>query len=315
MNTSGSGKTRLLLEGLIRYWGFYFTATPGFGSNELLGSVDVYNTINTEIPGTEGFVSNPSSRSTERDRRGAFESNHLIAKRRIHQNLIARIIIFEWFLKTAREKLPNASVDSLRERWLYLQLRPTTFFGEDVFSALSKILTDASNNYLGMGAREINGYLSQVLERYQLGRRFYLVLDEAQYTHGKAGLDRCFRSESNMSTLRPVLRPILKSWIEAVEFPVILSGTGISMAVVSDVIASLKSTGFNVVKSIGAFDNQELQKRYMLRYMPPKYAESESGAFLIERAWNFIRGRYCFCLCQSCTALTDHTDIASLLGS
>ena len=121
MNTSGSGKTRLLLEGLIRYWGFYFTTVPGVGV-EQLGSVDVYNTINTEIPGTKGFDPDPSSRTTEQDRRGAFESNHLIAKRRIHQNLIARIIIFEWFLKTAREKLPNASADSLRERWLYLSV-------------------------------------------------------------------------------------------------------------------------------------------------------------------------------------------------
>jgi hypothetical protein len=38
VNTSGSGKTRLLLEGLCKHWGFYFTCVR---EREELGSRDL----------------------------------------------------------------------------------------------------------------------------------------------------------------------------------------------------------------------------------------------------------------------------------
>ena len=46
-NTSGSGKTRLLVEGLCQYWGFYFTPDryPRLGSTDFslsLSNVELY---------------------------------------------------------------------------------------------------------------------------------------------------------------------------------------------------------------------------------------------------------------------------------
>ncbi|KAK2463844.1 hypothetical protein APHAL10511_004149 [Amanita phalloides] len=47
INTSGSGKTRLLLEGLCQHWGLYFTSHL---DSNFLGSLDVQNAIRSTIP-------------------------------------------------------------------------------------------------------------------------------------------------------------------------------------------------------------------------------------------------------------------------
>jgi hypothetical protein len=67
VNTSGSGKTRILIEGLLHRWGFYFTFARGFdvgsmpGENDNLGSADMSNVLE-RIQRHAGFTESPSTK-------------------------------------------------------------------------------------------------------------------------------------------------------------------------------------------------------------------------------------------------------------
>ncbi|KAL5476982.1 hypothetical protein ACEPAI_3168 [Sanghuangporus weigelae] len=101
VNTSGSGKTRLLFEGLTRHWGFYFT-TVSDNENYWLGSVDMMDTIEKFIPRSRRVTDNPAGLDIKYQD-AALSRNHYIAERGVYQVLRARVLIFEHFLKVTRE--------------------------------------------------------------------------------------------------------------------------------------------------------------------------------------------------------------------
>ncbi|KAL5498504.1 hypothetical protein ACEPAH_1857 [Sanghuangporus vaninii] len=292
VNTSGSGKTRLLFEGLTRYWGFYFTTIVN-DENHGLGSVDMMDTIEKFIPRSLRFTKNPATLNIEAQDT-AFSSNHYIAERRVYQVLRARALIFEHFLKVAREMYPDRSINEFKEHWLFIQLLPIKLLGKDVFRILSGILKDAGDEYLMMGSYEIHEYLLGLQQNFDLGDDLFLILDEAQRAINS--LNGCFRSEQNQAVKRPVLRPIIKAWKEATSFPVIVSGTGLSIDVVNEVMDSavMKINAFARVTRTGAFDDENRQREYILRYMPPHLADTDSGRAFLKRAWNYVHGRHRF---------------------
>ncbi|KAL5514165.1 hypothetical protein ACEPAG_2253 [Sanghuangporus baumii] len=268
--TPGSGKTRLLFEDLTKRWGFYFTTIVDDASNRL-GSVDMESTIKKFIPRSRCFTDNHAVLDAEH-KDAAFSRNHYIAERRVYQVLRARILIFEHFLR----------------------LLPISLLGRDVFQILSENLKDASDEYLMTANYKIHHYLLRLQEKFDLGDDFYLILDEAQRALGS--LDACFRSEQNREIRRPVLRPIIRAWKDATSFPVIVSGTGLSIDIINEARAStvMKLKAFRRATETGAFDTENRQREYILRYMPPHLAETESGSAFLKRAWNYARGRHRF---------------------
>ncbi|KAL5498505.1 hypothetical protein ACEPAH_1858 [Sanghuangporus vaninii] len=292
VNTSGSGKTRLLFEGLTRHWGFYFTTIVN-DENHRLGSADMMDTIEKFIPGSRRFTNKTATLDIE-DQDAAFRSNHYIAERRVYQVLRARALIFEHFLKVAREMYPDRSINEFKKHWLFLQLLPADFLGEDIFGKLSEDLNDASDGFLMMGNHRVHRYLKDLQKTFHLGDDFFLILDEAQRAINS--LNGCFRSEQNQAVKRPVLRPITKAWKEATLFPVIVSGTGLSIHVVNEVMDSavMKINAFARATRTGAFDDENRQREYILRYMPPHLADTDSGRAFLKRAWNYARGRHRF---------------------
>ncbi|KAL5521779.1 hypothetical protein ACEPAF_2527 [Sanghuangporus sanghuang] len=292
VNTSGSGKTRLLFEGLTRYWGFYFTTIVN-DENHGLGSVDMMDTIEKFIPRSRRFTNNPATLNIE-GQDAAFSINRYIAERRVYQVLRARGLIFEHFLKVAREMYPDRSINEFKEHWLFLQLLPIKLLGKDVFRILSGNLKDASDEYLMMGNHRVHRYLKNLQKTFQLGDDFFLILDEAQRAINS--LNGCFRSEQNQAVKQPVLRPITKAWKEATIFPVIVSGTGLSIHVVNEVMDSavMKINAFARATRTGAFDDENRQREYILRYMPPHLVETDSGRAFLKRVWNYARGRHRF---------------------
>ncbi|KAL5514518.1 hypothetical protein ACEPAG_1834 [Sanghuangporus baumii] len=130
--------------------------------------------------------------------------------------------------------------------------------------------------------------------KFDLGDDFYLILDEAQRALGS--LDACFRSEQNRVVKRLVLSPIIRAWKDATSFPVIVSGTGLYIDIINEARVStvMKLKAFRRATETGAFDTENRQREYILRYMPPHLAETESGSAFLRRAWNYARGRHLF---------------------
>ncbi|EJC97298.1 uncharacterized protein FOMMEDRAFT_164063, partial [Fomitiporia mediterranea MF3/22] len=297
INTSGSGKTRLLLELLATKWGLYFT-TLADPANLRLGSTDIHDAIFKWIPKSKGFCEHP---------KGEFDNNHVqlepvyrqnreIVTRFSHQILTARVIIFEWFLTTYcavwqdKDKDPNKA----KLHWLSLQLNSRGILGCDVFKDLAKILDDAGDSFIMMDSNKIHERLQGLSKRFKLDSSFFLVLDEAQIA--AASLANAFESYRELGKTHPILNPLIKSWLAATSFPIIVSSTGLSINTINDTLSSAvgKPATFGKFTKIGAFDNQVSQENYIRRYTPPTLLDSESGKEFLTRAWNYARGRHRF---------------------
>ncbi|KAJ7906186.1 hypothetical protein B0H13DRAFT_1880861 [Mycena leptocephala] len=134
LNTSGSGKTRLTLEGLCQFWGLYFTSCVDPQGH---GSVDLENAIN-EIENDKHFT--PSLLSTGFE--AAQERNRQIAQARFIEVLYARLVIMEIFCRLAKElsSSPGPPPDEYKKYWALLQVKPSLLGGEfvDIFAELSR---------------------------------------------------------------------------------------------------------------------------------------------------------------------------------
>ena len=76
--------------------------------------------------------------------------------------------------------------------------------------------------------------------------------------------------------------------------PIIVTGMDLSIDIINEVTSAevAKHKRFALVTRIGAFDDRNRQRAYILSYMPPHVSQSDSGRILIDRAWNYCRGRY-----------------------
>ena len=115
-NTSGSGKTRRMLEGLTKYWGFYFVATPGsngVGVRDLRGALDDVAQYPEWAPDLKPFKSE--------ERAAQHKINCCIASLHLRRVVAARIVIFELFLQLAME-VDGTLQEKHKRTWLLLQL-------------------------------------------------------------------------------------------------------------------------------------------------------------------------------------------------
>ena len=314
VNTSGSGKTRLLLEGLCENWGFYFTSLV---DSSLLGSSDVQNSIQTHVPDSSSFRRVlPLSSSSGYE--AALKTNREIASRIFRQIFLARLMIFNLFAGTmnnyikAKLKLDDIDRRVYKARWLLLQLQPSFVHPQiwDVFDELSCKLSSASDSFINTTTKML---LSTVRSNLSLAAQpgdsitalqmsttetaqtpLFCVLDEAQYAATQH--NSSFRSEQNGS-YRPILREIVKAW-EGQSFGqgvfMVVAGTGISKDVVDQAMASaiMKDSRYRWCSDTGAFDLQHVQTQYLRKYLPQSLLQTEAGVRLLERVWYWLHGRY-----------------------
>ncbi|KAH9475550.1 hypothetical protein JR316_0012665 [Psilocybe cubensis] len=331
VNTSGSGKTRLLLEGLCENWGFYFTSLV---DSSLLGSSDVQNSIQTHVPDSPRFRSvlpPPGSAGYE----SALKTNREIANRLFRQIFLARLIIFNSFAETMNNSIKmnqltnraaNQDSRTYKARWLLLQLRPSFVHPQvwDIFDELSSKLSGASDSFLngrtktllanvrslcsqidnyhpqsspaGGNFNEISDSGSQMSTSDTAQTPLFCVLDEAQ--HAATQHNSSFRSDQN-GAHRPILREVVKAW-EGQSFGqgvfMVVAGTGISKDVVDQAMASaiMKDSRYRWCSDTGAFDHKEVQVRYLQKYLPQSLLDSNAGVRLVERIWYWLHGRYRF---------------------
>ncbi|KAF8591866.1 hypothetical protein K439DRAFT_1231291, partial [Ramaria rubella] len=128
-------------------------------------------------------------------------------------------------------------------------------------------------------------------------KRLFCVIDEAQVaanSHSEAFVS----SDANLKDVkRPILKEIVRVWrTYAQNLRFIVTGTGISMQVVIDAMASGmgKATSFRTFYNTGAFNDRVSHENYIRRYIPAKYLDTDSGRQLLERSWRWLHGRHRF---------------------
>lgn len=290
INTSGSGKTRLLLEGLIRNWGFYFTSRVNEDSP--FGSEDISEIVENGIPTSYEFYESPGTETAQGCPNDAYDRNTRIARRHMLRVIKARLIVFEYFCSAMKRMFPSRDVNEFKLHWLFLQLLPNEILGGDVFKSLSEMLNDASSDYYTEHITNPSGFYHRV--KGELGiKNLISVLDDAQILVTK--LSGRFQSESYGSFRpRPVLKPIVESLQKLRHTPIIVSGTCLSLQLLSEPVVWEFCTPalFPTITKLKAFDNFEKQRNFIRRYVPEHILETESGKEFLERAWIWVRGRY-----------------------
>ncbi|KAK2467560.1 hypothetical protein APHAL10511_000415 [Amanita phalloides] len=307
VNTSGSGKTRLLLEGLCQNWGLYFTSSV---DSSHLGSHDIEQTIQTTIPNDPGFCATLPS-PTKPDYQSKLAHNEKLAGRVFKRVFLARLLIFDLFIATmhkVRVGNSNLPMDEFKRRWLLLQIQPSILPASfDVFANLTHILLAHSDVSVDMKIREMLGCIRNALSPScgsstptpTSGRMpLYCIIDEAQFAATKH--TSAFRSSHpNDAIPRPVLRPLIQT-ISALTVGqrvfLIIAGTGLSQSTVDATVASavMKESRYRWCSDIGSFGGWCGMSTWVRRFVPDWVFNGSRGERLKERMGYWLNGRHRF---------------------
>ena len=268
----------MLLEGLWRNWGFYFTACTqpdGVGSSDLEQVLRDLKHFRRLKP------------ISIENRDTVLVENRELAARRSLLLLFVRMFIFRAFLECASET-PGGITENHKGRWLLVQVAPHILLRtEDIFFAFTRLMGRASYQYLEEAIA-----LEHVRVKC-LGPKpgpLFCVLDEAQVPANE--FSNCFQSEAEQ--FRPILHEIIPQWTKILP-NLIVSGTGVSMQEVGNVLGSVVAKEGDLLPtmtSIGGFDNMDDQRAYLQHYLPPGFLDTTQGEEIARRAGYWLRGRF-----------------------
>ena len=290
INTPGSGKTRLILDGLCRHWGFYFAVV---GDAAGIGSGDFWTAMQQLDDSLDYGL---AERTKDSD---AMQHMKRKAHHRLMQLLLARFILLKLLIQEARKLPGGLHVKNHRRAWVLLQVQPLDVFGEDIFHSLTTLLRYGSIIDLETEIQAHYKDLENILEpsiNPATGKQekapIYCVVDESQVLIST----RKFISDNSI-TERPFrMRQVFLSFTEILpskEMVVIFSGTSLDYQplVESLVYQPLKLYPYDIVRDIGGFEDRDSQARYIRRYLKVDWTQPNWISFL-DRAWGWCRGRY-----------------------
>ncbi|KAK7054516.1 hypothetical protein VNI00_003714 [Paramarasmius palmivorus] len=317
LNTSGSGKTRALLEALAQQWGLYFICREENG----LASADLAMAITHTLPTTPGFTPELPKGP---DRGTLLANNQRIASHVLSIVLLARLLLFKEFLMLvqAEQRSPQAPKDPrvYIKRWLDLQVQPWILdsrYGSDVFQSLSDVIRRFSvpDTEVDESIRTITvEVLSMTKEITVNCDSIFLLVDEAQ--EAARQLPLAFESSAEDNQSRPILREMIHVWakklspnnnIESCPLGFVVTGTGLSSEELTVALSSsvMKGGPFAEFNKIGGFDCVTDQVQYVSKYVPQRILTHRIGKTLLCRMWHWFRGRYRFTAEFLCVLLTN----------
>ena len=269
------------MEGLTKYWGFYFVAAPdinGVGIQDLQDALEAFVEYQDWI---SDILTLPSG---ERARQN--ELNSLIASKHLRRVLAARIVVFQLFLQLAI--VVDGQLQEKHKRiWLLFQLSDKLGRTEHPFVKMIKCLRSASNEALVILVERLSG----IRDKYLPQSDFILGVDEAQRA---AGLyPHCFISSNSENVPRSIIREIVRVFTK-LPIKLVVSGTGLSLADLHEAMASGVSKpaeGCKVFHELGMFDTWSKLKPFLERYVPASILESVSGRSLQLRIREYLLGR------------------------
>ncbi|KAK1235309.1 hypothetical protein PQX77_001467 [Marasmius sp. AFHP31] len=278
VNTSGSGKTRSLLEAMAQNWGFYFICRDP--RHDGLGSSDMFEVFDRLFKEDPQFRPNHfysfNEKALPHEEEQVLANNVGVARRLFIPVLLARLILFRQFIELMVSHMStSAAGPSLCGpyylRWLYLQLHPSILDipRVDVFSHTAETIRTAFGDDVGAMAywviatmealqpllRQFEDQATVSLRARAKGKKdgsstdvtdLFIVIDEAQ--DAAEAFPHAFRSALGL-TSRPALRQLVVIWgndlqtmaaNNGVDFSwtFIITGTGMSVNLVRDAIAS-----------------------------------------------------------------------------
>ncbi|KAL1686990.1 hypothetical protein GGG16DRAFT_63130 [Schizophyllum commune] len=265
MNALGTGKTRLLFEGLCEHWGLYIACTI---KNAGLGSCDL----------TGGLKQVTLSASTSKALSGASSAeeadDHAEATRDLADRImLARLTIFKLFL----ESLPELKdIRTCRRRWLLLQLSSIHLSAPDLFANLVDQL-DTRHATASFVQHRISDTLLKIRAFIGRDEPIFCVLDDAQR------LIEYYADNYQPST---ALHAVLRSWETFPDLTLILSGLPFELD------CPTGATPYRLCTDTGSFNSRERQIAYVRHYLPPSLRDSIAGRKLLTRIYLWFRGRY-----------------------
>jgi hypothetical protein len=280
-NTSGTGKTRLLFEGLCKHWGFYFVSardTNGIGAQDLEFMIERMST-------TDGWVENIFKDRAPEDIVDANVENEKIAFNWIYKVLLARWMVFRTFIEVAKKQNGGLLPNNIKRDWLIFQLLPLVVAdGKHPFLAfVNSCLAGASLQTL-LELLDATGPAAILGSAFDHDNFFY-ILDEAQVAAERHM--GAFADASN--TVRAWSRVSTEASIKF-----IVSGTGFSFDLFQTILVlgvGKVPDRWDVVRHTGDFKNSGTQLSYISRYLPPSFLRSESSTGLVSRMFEWLRGR------------------------
>lgn len=243
-----------------------------------------------------------SMNKTGKEVESAIQHMREVAERRLTQLLLARFLLLNLLVDTARQLPGGLQEKEHRRLWVLLQAYPRIFggnFQSDIFADLTRLLRETTTLDLKVRIQaqhqKLLGLMQEVLnpvtQQYQTPP-FFCVLDEVQITvTERLGELR----SSDKSTKRPILREIWLLWTTVLDsryMCLVLSGTGIELQALEDTLGSALYKGYpyRFETEVGAFEDPGTQAEYIKRYVPACWSDPHWEEFLT-RAWAWLRGR------------------------
>ena len=286
-SVSGSGKTRLSLDGLCSHWGFYFScgaeAGTASGSNDFTVATQMLQSLS----------------SWHTDPPDSFNNGTAAARRAFAMLLCAHLFI----LKQLVQRFPaETNVTDARRRWVLAQVLPPRLEqSEDLFVTVLRAVRNTDIDIMLCMVRDLLGdIMTKRTNLFPEGRRtpLFVVIDEAQMA---AEYLKFFPSTSG-NERRPILREMVGFFQSSCVFnKIILSGTGLSMEMVKDATGSLSAKEAptrlqGVFSNVGCFTREDpSQEAYIRRYLTLSDNDI-SHKRLLERMKFWFSGRYVYYL-------------------
>jgi hypothetical protein len=300
INASGSGKTRLMLEGLARNWGIYLSCAGGLTE---LRSHDLQG-LRHDVPNERDFtVYLPQADAP--GYQSMVDRNRAIVRRHLRRLILARLLVLHQFLRVARDNLLERfekSLPFLRLNWLMMQLFPTAFPRSagpetDVFVAMGSLVQSLDDQLLNIKIQTTMSLIRSFIHSPTNDRRatidhrgLFCVINKAQ-VEATPGYES-FRGSGDSpgsyfwefaSTIR-----------EIGGLTLVVAGTSPSVIKLWETLESGigKSEIIRDVYDTGWFRDSEAQRHYLDLYLPASFLKSNVGLRIASRMALWLHGRY-----------------------
>ncbi|KIK65247.1 hypothetical protein GYMLUDRAFT_39611 [Collybiopsis luxurians FD-317 M1] len=282
VNASGTGKTRLLFEGLCLHWGFYLPFTT---DSSFLGAGDfarIADQVKNEVNWTSYLP--PKSHASYAS---TLQNNLHAVDRVVSEALLARLLVFKIYLEACAKE---GFCHDHRQRWLESQIFP-----ENLTASLDPfVFIKVKISAAWLDDSVVNEAITRTLEAIQdtwaipTGEFLYIALDEANVASRKH--EHAFEDEAGRY---PVLKEVIRALRRRLgHLPIrfVVAGTVIPAEHFQSAIGEWDD--WHWCSDTGSFDSPDSQRRYISQFLPPDFESSAKGQVLLDRMWQWLRGRH-----------------------
>jgi len=275
---SGSGKTRLSLEGLCHKWGLYISCGGDYrkrasGSSDFLYAIEQMESMSNWKRGTD-------------------DAKVDAAHRAFAMLICARVFV----LKCLLENLPAGTTAKIaRQRWVLVQVMPPSHVDDIFVTVLGSLRAADKTDMMDFTRNMIKDMAKLFGTDFFPVQGLFAVVDEAQVA--TEYMEGSFRSTTETEK-RPILHPFYRFlWYSKLFKGVILAGTGLSMKMVRTSVSSQSAQLLDfrrepfVFVEVGQFKKGGTDhKAYIEKFL--HLSQSASDQRLMERILYWFHGRW-----------------------